>query len=102
MSIAEAIIVDVLADPDEWWDGELQTVTGFCRTEYEELRARLCDPEFTPSSVDKRMLHQAANNLLGYPGISTAATEAKLGSDWRDQLEEFMTLMRARNETWQT
>ena len=94
MTIANAIITDVLADQDEWWDGELQTITGFGRNEYEKLKMRLENSDFIPSSIDKQMLRQAANNLLGYPGISTAATEAYLGDSWRDQVDEFMAVMK--------
>ena len=96
MSIAEAIIADVLSDQDEWWDGELQTITGYYRCEYEELNLRMEQSEFVVSSVDKYMLHQAAANVLGYPGISTTAVESKLGENWRDQVEEFIAMMKGK------
>ncbi len=66
---AQAMIEDLLADKDPWWDRELDTLTGSSRVEYRELQARLDDGWRT--KADRRMLHAAAHVLLGYPGIST-------------------------------
>ena len=86
-------MIDLLADQDAWWDGELQTITGWCRSDFEGLRTRLECPDYNPSSGDKRMLHQATNTLLGYPGVQTTAVEAFLGATWKGQLRDFMVLM---------
>ncbi|WP_298465840.1 hypothetical protein [uncultured Erythrobacter sp.] len=93
MTTAEAILTDLLADGSDWWAGELQTVTGFYRAEFEELFSRATEEGFVPRSKDKQMLHQAANTLLGHPDPSTSAIEKHVGPDWEGLLEDFMCLM---------
>ncbi|MEE4539432.1 MAG: hypothetical protein V2J51_13195 [Erythrobacter sp.] len=93
MTTAEAILTDLLADESDWWAGEIQTVTGFSKAEFEDLFSRLSKQGFVLCYKDRLMLHQAANNLLGYPDVSTAAVEALLGMEWQDSLEDFMKVM---------
>lgn len=94
MNLAHAIVLDLLADQDEWWDGELETITGFNRAEYQALLSRLTASEGRMSAADKLMLHQAANNLLGYPGMSTTHVAEYLGPSWQAQMTDFMALMK--------
>ena len=84
---AKAMIADLLADDDSWWDRELDTLTGYSRVDYRELEARLGDGVRT--KFDRRMLHSAANILLGYPGISTKHCKSMLGEGWRDIVDKF-------------
>jgi hypothetical protein len=83
------MISDFLADEDDWWNGELQTLTGFTRADYEALAARN-GPGVIPSEADCSMLHAAANNLLGFPGISTVHCENELGEGWREIVKRFL------------
>jgi hypothetical protein len=86
---ANAMIADLLADEDDWWHGELQTLTGSTRADYKALAARI-GPGYIPSQADCSMLHAAANNLLGYPGISTLHCENALGEGWREVVKRFL------------
>jgi hypothetical protein len=94
VNLALAIVRDLLSDETEWWDGELETITGFERANYLTLLSRLAAPEMRVSPSDKLMLHQAANNLLAYPGISTRHVSGYLGPSWQAQVREFMALMK--------
>ena len=82
------MIADLLGDEDPWWDGELDTLTGYSRADYRELQARLDDGWRT--KADRRMLHSAANILLGYPGISTTNCQRALGEGWREIISDFL------------
>ena len=80
--ISRAVVADVLA---EWADlpSELETVTGWTWEEYQGLGERLQNSSYEIVRQDEHMLHQAANKFYGYPGMTTEAVEALLGSDWR-------------------
>ncbi|WP_379547210.1 hypothetical protein ACFCW2_13720 [Qipengyuania sp. DSG2-2] len=84
------MIEDLLSDKTEWWDAELRTIAGATREEFEGLLSRSKTKGFVPDEYDQYLLRAAANNLTGYPGISTTQVERKIGEDWRNEVSVFL------------
>ena len=85
---AKAMIADVIA---EWTDlpGELDTITGYTIEEYQALAHRLHQGGAQPTKQDREMLRHAANQLFGYPGISTTHCREALGERWQEVVVGF-------------
>ena len=70
-----------------WYPGEIHSLTGYDQAEYEALKLR--SAELNAEEVHA-MLGQAANTLLGLPTTSEQACVECIGSDWRQQLRAFL------------
>ena len=80
------MLPDVLSE----WEGcpgELHTITGFTREEYQILDRKLNRPDARLEIIDTIMLEQAAKQFFGYPGMTTANVAMKLGSAWRQAVK---------------
>ena len=84
-------LLDAFLDPRQNWSpGEIQTLTGYDQTEFNELRSRVSTQVHSLSSEDGPMLRQAANTLLGLPTTSHEACKEFLGSSWVESLRRYL------------
>ena len=88
--VAASMIDDLLADQDSWWDGEIETVTGYPRDDFKQLRLRLAEQRYELCGADRFMLRHAANTLLGYPGCSTANVSRVCGERWKEEIASYL------------
>ena len=96
MTIADAILHDLLADESKWWAGELQTVTGFYVAEYRDLAKRMNEADYRLTQTDRGLLYGAAMALVysDPPYLEAKKTRSMFGDDWEKRIDEFMILMR--------
>ena len=72
-----------------WYPGEIDTLTGYEQAEYEVLQTG----NERPSDEDVvLMLRQAANTLMGLPTSSDQACAEHIGNDWLPELRDFLDM----------
>lgn len=94
--LALAVLDDLIAGPDDrseeglqWWDGELETVTGESLKQWQNFRDRVAESG-SLDNVETSLLHSAALNVLGYPLIMPDRVIAVGGNDWRNEVQSFL------------
>ena len=82
-----ALIEAFLDARHNWYADEIQTLTGYDESEFQNLLVR---PQTDWSAEDLMMFRSAAATLLALPTTSVAACEERMGENWVANCRTFL------------